>query len=119
MIWAARALQLLAETRGQTVPSSMIPSEYSMGSFSIWHYTVVLVALIPVLLVALVVWLTARSSRARRDAGLSSGASTKGVSGVLDVDVESRLARLGELRAQGQITDDEYARQRAAIIASI
>lgn len=88
-----------------------------MGSFSVMHVIVILfVVLIPAVFVVGIVWLTIHLSRARRDKDGASGSSALSAPGV---DVESRLARLGLLLANGQITQEEYERQRAAIIAAV
>lgn len=88
-----------------------------MGSFSVWHGIIVLfVVLIPAVFVAGIVWLAIHLSRARRD---KDGASGPSALSALGVDVETRLARLGQLLAKGQITQEEYERQRAAIIAGV
>jgi uncharacterized membrane protein len=88
-----------------------------VGSFSVWHGIIVLfVVLIPAVFVAGIVWLAIHLSRARRDRDGASGSSALSH---LGVDVANRLARLGELLAEGQITQEEYDRQRAAIIAGV
>lgn len=85
-----------------------------MGSFSIWHWLIVLVAAGGLALVAAgLVWLTVRINRANasRQPQSSPGRST--------APVEARLAKLDALLGAGHITREEYDRQRAAVIASL
>ncbi len=80
-----------------------------MSSFSVWHWVVALVAIVvPAAFVGGIVWLTVRLSRSAKAAPALPGGST-----------EARLAALDDLRARGQISEDEHRSQRAAIIAGI
>jgi hypothetical protein len=80
-----------------------------MGGFSVWHWVVVFGGiLVPAAIVAGIVWLTVRLSRSAKAAPALPGGS-----------VEGRLAALDDLRARGQISEDEHRSQRAAIIAGI
>ena len=61
---------------------------------------------VPAVVIGVVVWLVARRSRASSQAGSQRPAA-------------DRLAELESLRRAGQITTDEYEKQRASIIARI
>lgn len=88
-----------------------------MGSFSPMHLIIVFFAMLALfLLVAGIVWLAGRGSRGGHLGGVAFGASQPPA---VAADVESRLAVLSDLHGRGQITDEEYARQRAAIVASV
>lgn len=77
----------------------------AMGAFSIWHWLILLCVLaLAAGVVGLVVWLAMRASRA---------------SGKPAALVQARLQQLEALKVQGLITDDEYARQRAAIVSGL
>ena len=85
-----------------------------MGSFSIFHWLVVLiVVLVPVALVALILLFARRSSRA----GGSTGQGLIGQTG--KPPAEARLQALADLKAKGLISDEEHAAQRAAILREI
>lgn len=86
-----------------------------MGSFSIWHWIIVLLFLaVPVFLVGGLVWLVVHLRRKPVPAPHAPSS--------VDAPSEShdvRLKTLEDLLEQGHIERDEYARQRAAIIAGI
>jgi hypothetical protein len=73
-----------------------------MGSFSLWHWGIVLLLpLVALVVVGFTIWLIVGVAK-------GSGASA-----------ESRLQRLAALKSQGQISDSEYTQQRSAIIQSV
>lgn len=76
-----------------------------MGMFSIWYLLILLfVSALAASVVGLIVWLAVRASRAP---------------GNPVVTAQQRLRQLEELKAQGLITDEEYARQRAAVVTRL
>ncbi len=76
-----------------------------MGMFSIWHWLILLFLFaIAASLVGLIVWFAKRSSTAP---------------GNPVANAQKRLQQLEELRAQGLISNEEYARQRAAIVTGL
>jgi cytoskeletal protein RodZ len=87
-----------------------------MGSFSIWHWIIVLVFLSLPLVIGLVVWLIIRAVRKNAPAPPSSVPSGSNTS---RGSTESRLQQLADLKAKGLITQAEYERQRSAIIALV
>ena len=73
-----------------------------MGMFSIWHWlSLLFLFAVAASLVGLIVWLAMRSSKAP---------------GNPVANAHKRLQQLEDLRAQGLISDEEYARQRAAVV---
>lgn len=85
-----------------------------MGSFSIFHWLVVLsVVLLPLALIALIVAFARRTSRA----GGSTGQRLVGQTG--KPPVEARLLALDDLKTKGLISDEEHAAQRAAILREV
>ena len=73
--------------------------------FSIWYLLILLfVSALAASVVGLIVWLAVRASRAP---------------GNPVVTAQQRLRQLEELKAQGLITDEEYARQRAAVVTRL
>ncbi|MDH5833282.1 SHOCT domain-containing protein [Luteimonas kalidii] len=88
-----------------------------MGSFSIWHWTILLLLVtVPALLIGGLVWLIVRVSRRRR--GTPSQLPST-ATGTASERTDDRLNRLHALFEQGQITREEYERQRASIISSV
>ncbi|MCD7099016.1 SHOCT domain-containing protein [Stenotrophomonas sp. MMGLT7] len=84
-----------------------------MGGFSLWHWLVlVLFLVVPLVLIGGLVWLVVHLSRRKP-------APVPYVAGALAEGTDVCLERLHVLLEQGQITRDEYERQRAAIIASV
>ena len=80
-----------------------------MGGFSVWHWVVVFGGVLgPAAIVAGIGWLRVRLSRRAMAARALPGGSGAG----------GRAARV-DLRARGQISEDEHRSQRAAIIAGI
>ena len=85
-----------------------------MGSFSLWHWLIVLVMVgVPALIVAGIIWLIVRASRG----GSNRQAAQPRISPMSNTEV--RLAELAALLRAGHITQEEYERQRAAVIASV
>lgn len=75
-----------------------------MGSFSIWHWLILLFFIaVPIAVIAGAVWLIARSSKR-----VAPSAPT-----------EKRLWELSSLKSKGLITDAEYEQQRAAILRKV
>lgn len=88
-----------------------------MGGFSLWHWLVlVLFLVVPLVLIGGLVWLVVHLSR-RKPAPVPY--VPRAQTGALAEGTDVRLERLHVLLEQGQITQDEYERQRAAIIASV
>lgn len=75
-----------------------------MGSFSIWHWIIVLVVLagIATTFVVVVLWALHRAQRA-------------GAAG----SARERLAQLEALRDEGRISGEEYARKRREIVSQL
>ena len=88
-----------------------------MGSFSIWHWLILLLLLaVPVVLIGGLVWLIAHLSR-RKPTSMPHAPPAPAVTPPESEDV--RLRKLHALLEQGHITRDEYERQRAAIISGV
>lgn len=88
-----------------------------MGGFSLWHWLVLLLFLVvPLVLIGGLAWLIVHLSR-RKPAPAPYMAQAQ--TGALAEGTDVRLERLHVVLEQGQITRDEYERQRAAIIASV
>ncbi|MEN5209175.1 hypothetical protein ABE493_13740 [Stenotrophomonas terrae] len=76
-----------------------------MGMFSIWYLLILLfVSALAASVVGLIVWLAVRASRAPGNPVATA---------------QQRLRQLEELKAQGLITDEECARQRAAVVTRL
>jgi len=85
-----------------------------MGSFGLWHWLVVLVAVaVSASVAAGLIFVIVRAARA--GSAVQSQAPRVPASSA----AEHRLARLDELLVAGHITQVEHARQRAAVIASV
>ena len=85
-----------------------------MGSFSLWHWVVVLVALgVPATIIGLVFWFIARVSRRANAAAPSQAPATPRPS------TESRLQELDHLMSKDLISHAEYEKQRSAILQDI
>ncbi|MCC5091624.1 MULTISPECIES: hypothetical protein [Xanthomonas] len=83
-----------------------------MGSFSIWHWLIVLVFFgIIAAVISAIVWLAKRASR-------KPGASAAGTTAALKT-TESRLAELDRLKSQQLITDAEYTKRRTRILSDL
>ncbi len=85
-----------------------------MGSFSIFHWLTALLAVaVPLALIALIVVLARRFSRA-------GGSTGQRLVGRTDKPpVEARLLALDDLKTKGLISDEEHAAQRAAILREV
>ncbi|WP_313319978.1 SHOCT domain-containing protein [Stenotrophomonas sp.] len=76
-----------------------------MGALSIWHLLVLLFLFaLAASVVGLIVWLVKLGSRKPGNPVAAA---------------QRRLQQLDELKAKGVITDEEYARQRAAIVTTL
>lgn len=83
-----------------------------MGSFSIWHWLIVLVFFgIIAAVISAIVWLAKRASR-------TPGASAAGTTAALKT-TESRLAELDRLKSQQLITAAEYTQRRTQILSDL
>ncbi|MCC8684426.1 Sec-independent protein translocase family protein [Xanthomonas campestris] len=83
-----------------------------MGSFSIWHWLIVLVFFgIIAAVISAIVWLAKRASR-------TPGASAAGTTAALKT-TESRLAELDRLKSQQLITDAECTQRRTRILSDL
>lgn len=88
-----------------------------MASLSLMHvFVILLVVFVPALILAGIFWLARRSSRA---GGGNVGTLASSPRSPAGVDVERRLAALGDLLAKGRITQEEYQRQRAKVIDAV
>jgi uncharacterized membrane protein len=75
-----------------------------MGSFSIWHWVILLLFVaLPIAVIAGIVWLIARAAKRAKPSSSS----------------ESRLWELTNLKSKGLISDAEYEQQRAAILRKV
>ena len=89
-----------------------------MGSFSLWHWAIVLFALaIPAAIIGLVIWFIVRASR--RPGGVTSPAAAPPGAASARPSAESRLQELAGLKSQGLITDSEYENRRSAILEGV
>lgn len=88
-----------------------------MGSFSIWHWIVVLFIVGIPGAIGLIVWLVVRASK--RPVAPASVAAPPPLPASASSSVESRLQELTDLKDKGLITDTEYEQQRALILHSI
>ena len=86
-----------------------------MGSFSIWHWIIVLIVLAIPFAIGLVIWLIVRA--AEKPAAASR--STVAVSASPQPSVEARLQELASLRSKDLITDSEYEQHRSAVLRSV
>lgn len=88
-----------------------------MGSFSIWHWLILLLLLaVPAVLIGGLVWLIVHLSR-RKSTSVPHAPSVP--AGTLPESEDVRLRKLHTLLEQGHITRDVYERQRAAIISGV
>ena len=86
-----------------------------MGSFSLWHWIIVLFILAIPIVIGLIIWLVVRA--ARRTAATSTVAPPS--SAIHRSSAESRLHELADLKAKGLVTDTEYEEQRATILQDV
>ncbi|MBB5864576.1 SHOCT domain-containing protein [Xanthomonas sp. 3058] len=83
-----------------------------MGSFSIWHWLILLVIFgIAAAVIALVVWAAKRATRASVTSATPHSTAIN--------TVQSRLAELETLKSQQVITEAEYNQRRARILDGI
>ncbi|KLJ02871.1 hypothetical protein [Luteimonas sp. FCS-9] len=76
-----------------------------MGTFSIWHWIILLCMLaIPATVVGIIVWAIRRSRRTPPPP-------------VRDVGLVAQVVELDRLHREGAIDTDEHARRRAALLA--
>ena len=89
-----------------------------MGSFSLWHWIIVLfIVCIPVAIIGLIVWLVVRTSK--RPVAPASVTAPPPLPAFVRSSVESRLQGLTDLKGKGLITDTEYEQQRASILRGV
>ncbi|WP_084590702.1 SHOCT domain-containing protein [Arenimonas metalli] len=88
-----------------------------MGSFSIWHWIILLVILSIPVFIGLVIWLVIRATR--KPAAGSVSTTLPAISSVEHSPTEARLLELRSLRSKGLITDAEFEQQRSAILRSV
>lgn len=89
-----------------------------MGSFSLWHWLIVLFMLaIPLGVVFFIVWLVNRTSKSSRSAAGAYGAPL--VELPRTGTSEARLLELSDLRVKGLVTEAEYERKRAEILGGV
>lgn len=86
-----------------------------MGSFSIWHWVIVLVVLCIPLGIGLVIWLIVRAARRP----VSPTSSAVPFSAAPQPSAEARLQELASLRAKGLITESEHEEQRSEVLRSV
>lgn len=83
-----------------------------MGSFSIWHWIILLLVLgIPATLVGLLVWLAARGSGKSARAAMPVPSRPPPLP-----STGARLQELATLKSQGLISEAEYEQKRAALL---
>jgi cytochrome c-type biogenesis protein CcmI len=84
-----------------------------MGASSIWHWLIVLALLGGVMVVAIgAIWAIARRLGKPATSSAAMGTATAR-------PARARLAELAELKAQGLISDAEYAEKRREIVKSL
>lgn len=88
-----------------------------MGSFSIWHWIIVLIIPGFFVLIGLIIWLIVRASRDRPL--VANLAPPQTIAASSRASTESRLQELASLKSKGLITDSEYEQQRSAILSSV
>lgn len=89
-----------------------------MGSFSLWHWVIVLFVLgIPAAIIGLLIWLIVRVSRRSKVVATPGTQPAPAVSS--PPPVESRLQELANLKSKGLITDAEYEERRSAILQGV
>jgi hypothetical protein len=88
-----------------------------MGSFSIWHWIVVLLFFVIPACIGLVIWLIARA--VKRPSSVPELTFPPDSKRVTISSAEARLQELSSLRSKGLITDSEFEQQRSAILRSV
>ena len=86
-----------------------------MGSFSLWHWIIVLVIFSVPVGIGMAIWLFVRA--ARKPAAPSR--PTVPASASPGPSAETRLQELACLRSKDLITDSEYEQQRSAVLRSV
>jgi hypothetical protein len=88
-----------------------------MGSFSIWHWIIVLVILAIPVFIGLTIWLIVRASK--RPPAVARSTVPPAIEGSPRSSAEARLQELASLRSKELITDAEYEQQRSAILREV
>ena len=88
-----------------------------MGSFSIWHWIIVLFILAIPVGIGLIIWLIVRASK--RPPTVTRSTVPPAIPASPHSSVEARLQELASLRSKGLITDSEYEQQRSAILHDV
>ena len=89
-----------------------------MGGFSLWHWLVVLlIVAVPILAIALTVWLVVRLTKVSRPTSHADG--NPPALAPSPARAEQRLQELTSLRAKGLISDAEYEDRRNAVLSDI
>ena len=88
-----------------------------MGSFSIWHWIILLGMLAIPVCIGLVIWLVVRATR--KPTALSKPTGPPAAQSSQASSAEARLRELDSLRSNGLITDLEYEQRRSTIVSSL
>lgn len=88
-----------------------------MGSFSIWHWLIVLIIFVIPVCIGLFVWLIIRATS--KPSSTSAPTVAPGIGAPSHLSAEARLQELSTLRSKGLITDSEYDQQRSAVLRSV
>jgi hypothetical protein len=88
-----------------------------MGSFSIWHWIILLFFVAVPACIGLVVWLILRA--VKKPAPVPESVSPPAFPAATDSSAEARLLELASLRSKGLITDAEFEQGRAAILGRV
>ena len=88
-----------------------------MGSFSIWHWIIVLFILAIPVAIGLIIWLIARVSK--KPSAATRSTAPPAIADSPHSSAEARLQELASLRAKGLITDSEHEQQRSAILRDV
>lgn len=86
-----------------------------MGSFSIWHWIIVLIVLSIPIGIGLVIWLIVRATKKTAVPSIPPAH----VSTSPQSSAEARLQELASLRSKDLITDSEYEEKRSAVLRSV
>ncbi len=88
-----------------------------MGSFSIWHWIIVLIVLAIPVGIGLAIWLAIRSTK--KPAAASKPTVPQTVKKSQHSSAEARLQELALLRSKGLITYSEHEQQRSTVLRSV
>jgi len=88
-----------------------------MGSFSIWHWIIMLMVLAIPAVIGLIIWLVIRATT--KPAAESVPTAQPPFRASPQSSVEARLQELASLWAKGLITDSEYEQQRSVVLSSV